>query len=331
MAGEVWREQLQIGRETVYNTPVVATRRLYVMDPSINRTRAPRPKRFATGTRDNQRAHTLGPVVVDGSVKSDVSGGELLEWLELTFGAAVVTTPAGATLARLHTFKPLNTVPSATLERQDGAVIKRVTGVMVDKLGLAGDVAGENACTFGLFGGEYLDWVGPLTSLTDRIPTFMEGWQTNVYLDAISGAAGTTVVANAGINWKMDYANNLGRKRWAGNTLALGALTSGIIDLTASVTLEAAAAVSAAEVAHWEAQDNRVLRLEFLGPVDGIESGQREFVTFDIPGAWSTVNFNATDEGTRVYEMGLEYVYSTVLAAGLVVRAQSNRLLAFAA
>ena len=59
--------------------------------------------------------------------------------------------------------------------------------------------------------------------------------------------------------------------------------------------------------------------------------GQREFVTFDLPGAWSTINYNATDEGTRVYELGINYLYSSVLAAGIVVRAQCGRLLAFAA
>lgn len=315
----------------MYGTAVAATRKVYVMDPEITREREPRPKRFATGTRDNQRAHTLGPVVVGGKVKTDVSGAELLEWLEILFGAATVTTPGGGTLARLHTYKPSSALPaSMTIERNDGAAVKRATGICADKLSLVGSVEGSNEATFDLFGADYATWAGPLTSLSDRVPTYVEGWQTNAYLDAFGGTAGATQIANAAINWKVDVGNNLGRKRWAGNTLALGALTTGELDITASVTLEAAAALSATEIANWEAQTNRLLRLEFLGPADGIETGFREFVTIDLPGAWATVNFNGEDQGTRCYEFGLNYVYSTGLAAGIVVRAQSARTAAFA-
>lgn len=300
------------------------------MDPAINRTRAPRPKMFATGTRDNQRAHTLGPVEVDGKLKIDVSGSELLEWLECMFGAAVVTTPGGATNARLHTFKPTTTIPSMTIERQDGAILRRATGIMVDTLSLSGSVEGENTIDFGLFGAEYLPWGGPLTSTSDRVPTFLEGWQSNGYLDAIGGTAGSTQIVNALVNWKVDVKNGLGRKRWAGNSLAVGALTTGALGITANATLEANAAISATEIANWEAQTNRVIRLEFLGPADGIETGFREFVTFDIPGAWATVNYNAADAGTRVYEFMMNYLYSSALAAGIVVRCQSSRTAAFA-
>lgn len=300
------------------------------MDPTITRERQPRPKRFATGTRDNQRAHTLGPVMVGGQAKLDVSGAELLEWLEILFGAATVTTPGGATLSRLHTFKPATVPSSMTMERYDGANLKRAVGVMANQMTIAGSVEAENTATFDLFGSDYLDWGGPLTTLSDRVPTFLEGWQANAYLDAFGGTAGATQIANAAINWNVQVGNNLGRKRFAGNTLALGALTTGELDVSASITLEAAAALSTTEIANWEAETNRLLRLEFLGPANGIESGQREFVTIDLPGAWSTVNFNGEDQGTRVYEYGLNYVYSTSLAAGIVVRAQCARTAAFA-
>lgn len=330
MSGELWREIWQVGLESVFATSVAATRKVYVMSPTITRERQPRPKRFATGSRDNQRAHTLGPVTVGGQVKLDVSGAELLEWLTCLFGAATVTTPGGATTARLHTFKPLTTIPSMTIERNDGARLRQVTGVMVDKFSLTGSVEGTNEATFDLFGADYTTWAGPLTSLADRVPSFMEGWQSNVYLDTFGGTPGTTLVANAGINWKVEVGNHLGRKYFAGNTLALGAITTGELDITASVTLEAAASIGPTEIANWEAETNRLLRLEFLGPADGIESGQREFVTIDLPGAWATVNFNGNDQGTRCYEFGLNYVYSTSLAAGIVVRAQSARTAAFA-
>lgn len=330
MPGETWREQWQCGKEVTYATPVAATRKVYVIDPTITRERQPRPKRFATGTRDNQRAHTLGPVAVGGQVKLDVSGAELLEWLEILFGAATVTTPSGATNARLHTFKPSNTLSSMTIERNDGANLKRATGIMANQMTIAGSVDAENTATFDLFGSDYADWAGPLTTLADRTPGFLEGWQCNGYLDAFGGTPGTTQIANALINWNIQVGNNLDRKYWAGNTQAAGAVTLGELDVTATVTLEAAAALTDTEVANWEAQTGRLLRLEFIGPADGIEAGFEESVIIDLPGNWSTVNFNGEAANTRCYELGLNYVYDPALAAGIKVLCQSARTAAFA-
>lgn len=331
MAGETWREILQIGLETTYAVAAAATRKVFVEDPSITRTRQPRPKRFPTGTRDNQRAHTLGPVEVGGSVKLAMSPSELLEWATLFFGAAVVTTPGGATLARLHTFKPTNTPKSGTLERFDGANLLRATGLMANGMTIAGTPEAENTASFDLFGSDYAPWAGPLTpSLPDRIPAELEGWQTNVYLDAFGGTAGTTLIANAVTAWQVQAGNNLSRKYFAGNTLNAGATPIGALDVSASLTLEAAAAIAPTEQANWEALTNRLLRLEFLGPVDGIETGQREFVTIDVPGAWAAVNLNGSGGGTRLYEFNLDYLFSSALAAGLVMRCQCARTAAFA-
>jgi len=330
MAGETWRELLQVGRESVFGTPVACPRAVYVMEPEFNRTRDPRPKRFPTGGRDNQRAQTLGPVAVDGKVSLDVSPSESLEWLECMLGAATVVPAVGGTLAMVHTYVPKTTIPSMTVERNDGAQLLRATGVMVDALSLSGSVMAENKLDFTLFAAEYLPWVGPPTTRSaERVPGFLDGWQAFGYLDDMSGVAGTTKLVGSLINWTVDAKNNLGRKYFASNSLALGALTTGELDITAGVMLEASAAVTPAEVAKWEAQTNRVLRLEFLGPANGIETGQREFMTFDIPGAWATVNYNANDAGTRTYEFSLNYLYSSALGAGLVVRCCTPRTAAF--
>src|SRR6266536_2277616 len=109
MPGETWRQQIQVGKETTPGTAVAATRILYLENTSIKftKTREARFHRFATGTRDNVRAYTSGAVAAGGEAKLSVSGEELLEWLLLGIqGGVTPTTPAGATLARLWTFKP---------------------------------------------------------------------------------------------------------------------------------------------------------------------------------------------------------------------------------
>jgi hypothetical protein len=277
MAGETWRDVLQVGRETTYGTAVAATRKVYVEEPSLTRELAVHPHRFATGTRDNQRAVTLGATTAAGQVRIPVSGDELLEWLEITFGAGVVTTPAGATNARRHTYKPGSTSPpSMTIERNDGARVMRATGVMTNQLTVAGNVRESNNATFDLFAAEYIPWAGPLTgSLADRTPDFLEGWQTKAYLDAFGGTAGTTLVSSSVLNWSVTVANGLGRKYYAGNTRATGGIVTGPLEITAQLTLEAAPAIAATELTNWDTSVLRLLRLEFTGPVDQIEISRR--------------------------------------------------------
>jgi hypothetical protein len=311
---------------------VAATRKLYPLTgATLTREQPGRPKRFATGTRDNQRGHTLGPITAGGQVKLDVSASELLEYNEIMFGPATVTTPTGSPVtAKLHTYKPGLTLTSATIERNDGARIRRAVGVMGNQWALSGSVDGSNVVTVDLFASDYDIWAGPLTTLADRTPTYMEGWQTNVYADAFAGTAGTTLLATAVTNWDISIGNNLQRKRWAGNTLAIGASPIGELDVKASLTLEAASTAGAAELANWQANTSRLLRFEFLGPANGIETGFAEFVTVDIPGAWSAADLNGTDQGTRMYKLDLDYLYSSTLAAGVVVRCQAGRTAAFA-
>ncbi|MDV7395930.1 hypothetical protein RZS08_31350, partial [Arthrospira platensis SPKY1] len=114
--------------------------------------------------------------------------------------------------------------------------------------------------------------------------------------------------------------NNLGRKYFANNTISQGATTIGELAVTASLTFEASAAAAAAEFANWDAATKRLVRVEF-GQNEVISGGDKKFVTIDVPGAWDAVNLAATDEGTRTYELGLQYVYDTTNAFGLQIRA----------
>lgn len=330
MPGELWRSYWQAGKEVTAGTGVAATRRMYFRtDSALTRERESRPHRFMTASRDNQRAHTLGPVQVGGEVSMPVSSSEILELLLIGLkGGVTPTTPVGATAARLWTFTPGTTLDSATLEWHDGAREWEANGVNADSLNLAGSVGGDNILTAELFGMSLVSTT-MTPALAERTPAFLEGWQTNLYVDNFGGTPGTTVKNGLMVNWDVTISNGLGRKYTASNTLSPSAITTGELEVEATLTFEASSADANTEYSNWDAETKRLVRLEFLGPTNGIETGFRNFVTIDIPGAWSAVDLSGTDEGTRVYELSLAYLYDSTNAYGVQVRCQNNRAAAW--
>lgn len=263
MAGELWRRKVQIGKETTYGTPVAATRIAYVDDPSLTRERESRPHMFATGTRERVRAHTLGPVAAGGQVTLPMSADELLEWLLISIqGNVSPSTPAGATLARLWSFKPSTTIDSMTMELDDGANVWEMYGIYGAKITISGSVSGENTVTVDLFGKDKI--ASSLTgALSERTPTFMEGWETRLYADTFGGTALTTQLGGVLINWTIEIELNPGRKYTADNTLAMNSVVVGEVGVTAQLTFEASSSLVDTEYANWDAETNRLIALEF--------------------------------------------------------------------
>ena len=58
-------------------------------------------------------------------------------------------------------------------------------------------------------------------------------------------------------------------------------------------------------------------------PTPGV--GYRKAVQLDIPGNWSATDLNKDDQGTRVYQLSLQYLYDPTNAFGLRWRAITNR------
>ena len=85
-------------------------------------------------------------------------------------------------------------------------------------------------------------------------------------------------------NWSVQNNNNLGRVYTADNTLATNRVTSGELDLTASFTFDAFPSRALTEFNNWAAGTQRLVRLEFLGPADGIEAGANEVMTITVSG-----------------------------------------------
>lgn len=292
MAGELWRSYFQIGREDPIGTPVAATRRMYFRpDSRLSRERDARPHRFATASRDNVRAHTLGPVKVGGKVSLAMSATELIEVLLITMAGGV--TPTGSGPNKLWTFTPAETLEAATVEWQDGARSWQASGVHGNKLTISGAVNGENTCTVELFG-RAMGLEDMTAALPERLPQFSEGWQTKLFVDAFGATPGTTQVTGTLINWEVEIDNALARKYFAECTLDAGAIPVGELGITAKLTYEAASAAAAAEFANWDGMVKRLIRLYFCATE---EIAVNEIQTLSISGAPTGGTFTLTYSG----------------------------------
>jgi hypothetical protein len=283
-AGQLWSGTLQIGKEVTAGTAVAATRKLYTREPALTIERDPRVHRFATTTRDNVRAYTNGPVMAGGSLSMPMSADEILEMLLIGVqGAVTPTTPAGDTLGRLWTFKPAGALDSATLEWADGARTWQGAGFKGNSITITGAANEANDLSIDLFGNDVV--AGSLTgALSERVPTFFEGWQTRLYIDLFAGTPGTTPVPGVLRNWNVSINNNLARVYTADNTLAANRITAGELDMTAQFTFDAYASRSLTEFNNWAAGTQRLVRLEFQGPADEIEAGANEVQTLTTTG-----------------------------------------------
>lgn len=325
MAGELWLQQWEIGKETTAGTPVARTRGMYFdPDSKLSRSHDPRPHKFSTGSRDNTRSFTLGPQVVEGTISMPLSASEIVELLLMSIKGAV--TPTGAT-EKIWTFTPGTTLDPVTLGWNDGARPWVASGCYGSKLKISGNV--KEATTVSL------DVVGlsmSQTALTGgfaaRTPDIIEGWETKLYIDSFGGTAGSTQVTGTLINWDIEIDNGFGRKYFAANSNTTSALTLGEIGVTAKLTFEASPAAALTEFSNWTAGTKRLVRLDFGNNtlITGIHYYQ---VTVDIPGAWDAVDLGGSDEGTRTYELSLQYVYDTTNSYGLQIRAKNTRSTAY--
>jgi len=296
MSGETWAGSFQIGKEVTEALAVAATRKIYFNpDGALSSAQDPRPHRFLVGRRDNVLDYTNGPEQAGGSVGMPVSADEMLEMLAITLqGGVSPTTPSGATLARLWTYKASAAVDSATIEWHDGANVWIESGVKGNQFTLTGAVADTNMISVDLFGTSTAH--GSLTgALSDRVPSFMEGWQTRFYVDTFGSAFAQTPIPGTLINWNVQVSNNDERKYRGDNTLAARRVAVGELDVQSTIVFDAAmvnpntsSPFGIEEFDRWKAGTKRGLTLEFLGPADGIEAGANEAQTFTITGTPTT-------------------------------------------
>jgi hypothetical protein len=317
MAGELWRSQVRVGKETVYNTAVTATRRLYLIEPTLNDDAETMFHRFATGTPDNVRASTPGASVPIGRFQVPVSEDELLEALQMTVqGSITPTTPGGGTLAREWVATPSTTIDSVTMEVDDAARPWRATGCYGNSIEIAGDVDGDNLATVELFAAGLTQ--NALTGAPgERTPTFMRGWETRIYLAnfGVDPLAGDAPIGAFLKRWRVRIGRNLGRKYLATNTQAMSGVTLGEFDCETELTVEAVSAQALTEFNNWRAGTKRNVTLEF-GQNTQIESAPtNEAQTLTEGTAITAGTFTLTFRGATTGTIGTPWSAALVQAA----------------
>jgi hypothetical protein len=329
--GELYTQELRAGVETTYGTAVTPTRRLYFRPGAgIQRGGTNRMHDFLTGDRNQRLEGTPGPQEPVGSYSLPVSSDEGLEILRVGLnGTPTITTPGGTT-PRLHTYVP-GALASMTLQWMDGARPWQGAGVYANTIHIAGSANGENIMDGELFGATVTQ-TALSGSVTARNPAFFEGWETALFIEALSGADnyGTTAIAAAQsvINWDVTINNNLGRKFTAANVNAMQAAIIGALTVEGSVTFEAAGAQAMTEYNNFVSAAKRRMRLRF-GNNDVIETTFNHFFDLDIPLVWTSMNLLAEDAGTRTYEAGFSGVLDSVTGFSVRIRAQNARTVAF--
>lgn len=332
MAGELWRSTFQFGKEVTPGTSVAATRKMYFRREGsmLSTPREARVHRFMTASRSTARKVTRGPKAPGGGLVLPLSSSEIIELLLLGVqGGVTPTTPAMATNTRLWTFKPSTAdLDSATIEWRDGPRDWEGAGYRVNTLTMAGSVGGEITVTADLFGVNLV--AAAITgALSDRVPDFIEGWQSKLYVDAFGGAAGTTVVAGTLMNWTVTINNNLDRSYTADNTLAANEVHSGEIDVTAQMTFKASAAAALTAFNDLEAGTEKLVRLEHQDETGFIETTFRRFVTVDLPGQWTAIDLSQSEGPIRTYQLDYQAYYDPTNAYDVQIRAQNNRTSAY--
>jgi hypothetical protein len=309
MSGESWRKFFQAGKETVYGTPVAATRREYFM-PDSNLTRARTVNRVpaSTGTRDQIVDAKTRAVTAAGSVSMMLGANEILELLLMCIkGAVTPTTTLGAST---WVFTPGTTLDSGTLEWYDGYRAWQSAGVYVNQLRIQRGAGVDSDITVqaDLFGKDAIVMGGGMTpALTERVPDTIAGWETAIYIDAFGATAGTTLLSNTLIAADLTINNNLGRKYYGDDTVSTGQVTIGAIEITGQFTFEANAA-GYAEYQNWDAATKRLVRLQFGNNIIVGSAAAKLTVNVDIPGVWEVVDLTPEDANTKVYRFNYGYV-----------------------
>jgi hypothetical protein len=131
------------------------------------------------------------------------------------------------------------------------------------------------------------------------------------------------------LNWDVTIKNNMGRKYFADNTTATGAIVLGELMIQATLTLEGNASAFA-EYGNWDAGTKRLARIEIgnNGAVIGTSTNKAK-VWIDVPMAWTAVDLTPEDNGTKAYKLSGEYVYDVTNGFGVEITTFTARATAY--
>lgn len=294
------------------------------------REREPHIVEVNTGTRDVAIDAKLRTVKAGAKIKQPLSAGEIIELLLASIKGGVTGVQEASTGHYTWTFANTanGTLDPQTVEWYDGQRGFELNGALIDSIKFSGAADGDVMVEVEYWGRDLV--LATITgSLTDRVPSFIQGWELAWYLDSFGGTAGSTVKAETLIDWEVEVKNNLTRKYFGDNTTATGDIVVGKVEVNASLTVEANS-IAATEYANWDAATKRLMRLKLgnNGSVIGTSS-TKPTVTIDVPGAWTAVDLTPNDNGTKVYKMAKRAIYDPTNAYTVKFIVDNDRATAY--
>lgn len=202
-------DQAQIGKEVTWGTAVTPTAKLGLikdvkLTPDIGVTNLPDQRGSLAGSFVQTLDSHKGSAQVDGTPTYE----DFQYWLDSLLG---ISTPSGAGPYVYADAVPLTTVPTrrmlSLIYGQTGAVWK-LAGGLVDELTIKIQSNKPWEFTAKLLGKAVS--VGALAALSDRTQTPIHANVTSLYIDAIGGTVGTTLINSTWFSTELNIKANLG-------------------------------------------------------------------------------------------------------------------------
>lgn len=317
-------EHTQLGVETTSGTTVAASKQPLGFDLRLEPAMAFDKSRSMGMILDNQVVprQEWSKFTLDGFPDYN----SIIYPLSGVIGAAVITTPGGGTLSRLHTFTlssaGSNTPKTFTIEHGDGvgATVEKVGYGLFDAFGLSLSRSAEQKIKASGFG-QKIDFAASFTATPTEILTkLMVAPQLDIFADDTSGGLGTTKLTRdfaADFEIADRYA-----PVWPINS-TLPSFASHIIKqpkITLKLTLGNDAA-GRAYVTTMRAGSTKFIRLLATGDV--IESALTYSLSIDCAAKVMAAPSNSDVDGAATLQWEFDIVHDSGWGKGLVVAVQN--------
>jgi hypothetical protein len=225
MSAELDLMQVQVGKETVWGTPVAATAKLMnVEDVKIGDKTKAKGLKPRLGSLAPLYYSMLNEIYATAKLNGFATYEDVLYWIEGMFGEDTTVTGAGP-YVRGYTAPATATVVAPRYQTliygntTDG--VYKLAGVVPTKFTLSIDTAAETKFAVEVLGKQVT--TGTLAALSNRTNNPIMGNDWALYIDAWAGTIGTTAVATTAFSAELTFQNNINLRHY------LGSLTKGAV------------------------------------------------------------------------------------------------------